>query len=297
MALGDFDGRWKNPQGNSNEQMYLWAQDLIKELRKGDYISNAIGTGITNSQLANMAAWTIKMRNNAAAGVPQDQTINDLTAETSVVGASDYIPMWDASAGEMNKATPDAIVGGLTNVPGFRKLTSGSVTNQATLDIVLTGYTSFRAIKFVLTSFLPVTDDVELWMRFSTDGGSNYDAGATDYAYAVRGLFNNGTSGDVASAGTTRIVLAGFTSATFAVSNVAGEGGVDADITLHDQTAVRFGRVLYKSGFVAAVSTNSTAVLNDGCGSRLTAQDTDAVRFLFESGNIASGNYAVYGMT
>jgi hypothetical protein len=37
-----------------------------------------------------------------------------------------------------------------------------------------------------------------------------------------------------------------------------------------------------------------------GCwydGNFSTAQDTDAVRFLFASGNITSGTYAVYGLT
>jgi hypothetical protein len=33
-----------------------------------------------------------------------------------------------------------------------------------------------------------------------------------------------------------------------------------------------------------------------GTGTRETAQDTDAMRVLFESGNIASGNWALYGL-
>lgn len=32
-----FDSRWKNPPGSDPKQLHLWAQDLIKELRKGDY--------------------------------------------------------------------------------------------------------------------------------------------------------------------------------------------------------------------------------------------------------------------
>jgi len=47
-------------------------------------------------------------------------------------------------------------------------------------------------------------------------------------------------------------------------------------------------------------STHTTAAgatfVSPGSGARLTAQDTDAVRFLFESGDITSGGYAVYGL-
>src|SRR5262245_31127201 len=90
VALGDFDGRWKNPQGNTAEALYLWAQDLIKELRKGDYISNAIGTGIANSQLANMADTTIKGRAvGAGAGSPQDLTALQAAA---IIGSGGQIP-------------------------------------------------------------------------------------------------------------------------------------------------------------------------------------------------------------
>lgn len=32
-----FDSRWKNPQGADPRQLHLWAQDLIRELRRGAY--------------------------------------------------------------------------------------------------------------------------------------------------------------------------------------------------------------------------------------------------------------------
>src|SRR5262245_17784403 len=31
------DPRWKNPPGSDAKQMHLWAQDTVKELRKGDF--------------------------------------------------------------------------------------------------------------------------------------------------------------------------------------------------------------------------------------------------------------------
>jgi hypothetical protein len=290
MALGDFDGRWKNPQGNTNELLYLWAQDLIKELRKGEYISNSIASGIANSELADMAAWTIKMRNSAAAGDPQDQTINDLTEETSIVGSTDFFPMWDASGTVMRKAKVDNMVAGLTNVPGMRLLTSGTASG-ATLDIVLTNFTSFRAIKFVLMSFVPATDDVELWMRFSSNGGSSYDA--TGYTYALVGFFDSAVSANIASAAANQIEIAGFTTAAASVSNVANEGGANVEVTLFDQTAARYSRASIMTGYHTA---NDALASQVGNGQREAAQDTDAVRFLFESGNITSGKYAVYGL-
>src|SRR5262249_6297435 len=40
------DTRWKNPQGPAH--LYLWAQDLSKELRKGSFPSSSIVGTTTN---------------------------------------------------------------------------------------------------------------------------------------------------------------------------------------------------------------------------------------------------------
>lgn len=52
-----FDSRWKNPQGSTLQQLYLWAQDLIGELRKGAFLG-----GVTDA-IADLLA--------SKAGLPQ----------------------------------------------------------------------------------------------------------------------------------------------------------------------------------------------------------------------------------
>lgn len=52
---------------------------------------------VTNSKLSDMAANTIKARNNVATGDPQDMASGDVTEQTTPV-AGDYLLGWDASA-------------------------------------------------------------------------------------------------------------------------------------------------------------------------------------------------------
>lgn len=166
-------------------------------------------------------------------------------------------------------------------------LTSGTVSAAATLDIVLTSYTSYRAIKFMLTALIPATTDVALWMRFSTNGGSSYNAGASDYSYATFVSY----AADDSSAGDSKIILVPLVS-IFGISNAA-TGGVSLEATLYDQTSTtRYSAV---RSTALPVYTGIAGPLVEANGYRNTAQDTDAVRFLFSSGNIASGKYAVYG--
>ena len=49
------------------------------------------------------------------------------------------MPIWDTSGGVMRKAKPANIAS-----PGIELLNSGTVTNAATLDIVLTSFTAYR---------------------------------------------------------------------------------------------------------------------------------------------------------
>jgi len=295
MALGDLDTRWKNPPGNSNEQLYLWAQDLIKELRKGDYLSNAIGGGIDNTQLADMAQSTIKGRAaGAGTGDPQDLTA---TQATAILNAF----VGDSGSGGTKGLVPAPITGdagkflkgdGTWGNPSLVLLTSGTVSAAATLNLVLTSYTAYRGLRFVLSEWVPVTDDVELWMRLSTNAGSSYDSAAGNYRYSFI-VASESAVGSNGTASATQIRISGNSSATQAVSNVAAERGCDAFVDLFAQTdTASWPRVTSWSGWLGADGISQQGLCH---AQRVTAQDTDAVQFLFESGNISSGKYAVYG--
>lgn len=254
-----FDPRWKLPQGKSPDQIYTWAEALIKELRKGSYLPTVL---------------------TDAADIAYDNATSGLTA-TDTQAAIDEVE----GRVDTLEASP----------PGLVLLASGVISSpQATLDIPLTSYTSYRAIKILLSNFVPATDDVELWLRFSTDGGSNYDAGASDYAWHNGGGRDNSTSviGQNDSADS-ELRVAGSSTSGEAISNVAAEGGADVEVNLFGQAVSRWQRARWNSQHFGATVTDN--FWWTGAGAREAQQDTDAVRFLFETGNITSGNWAVYG--
>jgi hypothetical protein len=218
----------------------------------------------------------------------EDLDVNDFTEDTSPLGQDDFLWMHDASASLKKKAKPLNV----KRTGGLQLLASGAASG-ASLDIPLTSYTAYRAIMIVLTNILPATDDVELRMRFSTDGGSSYDAGASNYAFEA--AINTAGAGGAfqGSGGATFISLCGAPSAGNAVGNASAEG-VSGTVTIWGQTnTAQHTRATFD---IAWGSTSSGLVGLHGTGARLAAQDTDGVQFLFESGNISSGNYAVYGL-
>jgi hypothetical protein len=181
---------------------------------------------------------------------------------------------------------------------GLTLLTSGTVSSAATLDLVLTSYTAYRGLVFALSGFKPATDNVALHMRFSTNGGSTYDASAGNYGFGAGGVFAGTTDGFGSNSDDHISIFDSASGATWVgVGNGAAEG-VNATVTLLNQTSTAFDpRVTFQSVAVTA-DTSPFYISVSGGGVRIAAQDTDAVRFLFSGGgNIAAGNYAVYGLS
>jgi hypothetical protein len=87
--------------------------------------------------------------------------------------------------------------------------------------------------------------------------------------------------------------IAGDSNVTESVSNVADEGGASAVVTLLNPAAAVYSRATWETSWMAADTTFGAAA---GGGVRKAAQDTDAVQFRFESGNIASAKWALYGL-
>lgn len=203
--------------------------------------------------------------------------INDLTEDTTPVASDDYVETWDASASAHKKVK-------LANIPtGLTKLASGTVAAAATLDIAMTGYTAYRN-KVLVANLIPATDGVVLNLRTSTDGGSSYAAGASDYGWEASVGGSTTTTNDSAIG----LTVGGL------VGNGAAEG-IGVEVTLFDTIdTAKWTRMKWEACYVDSAGTPVVRSPSGG-GARRAAQDTDAIRLLFSSGNIASGNWALYG--
>lgn len=178
---------------------------------------------------------------------------------------------------------------GLT-ASGAVLLNTYTSSNVASLDIVSQIISAYR-FYMVLFSFVPVTDDVELWIRTDANNGASFDAGATDYDFATRfdgpGLTDTNIS---TVSGTTQMSLS-ENSAGNAVSNVGIEG-ISGRLFIYPAA----NAMLWWDG-VYIEATDDTSVHFYGGGRRSSASDINAIRFLFESGNISVMDVSIYGFT
>jgi hypothetical protein len=147
-----------------------------------------------------------------------------------------------------------------------------------------TGLGNFRLLH--ITGWMaPATDNELLIMRTSTDGGSSYDSGSTDYDFQTD-LGSNATF-----VGTRSTAAANFNISCANVGNDTGER-VSFDLTITDFNQTAYA---YLEGTVTLTNSSGTILGGTTHGRRLEAGGRNAIQFRFIH-NIAAGFIVIEGV-
>lgn len=177
--------------------------------------------------------------------------------------------------------------GSMSDIPGIQKIASGSSTSIASLDITQTDSAKWKHYLLVIHNLVPATDATALYLRTSTDGGSTF---ATDAAYYWAGDDSDGTSlvvnGGAAAAALTIGVAARHGTAT-------GEVGAGLIWILNPHDANTRTRMIWDYTHVDAVAAFKHI---HACGHHNANENNNAFRLIFQTGNIASIKWTLYGI-
>lgn len=172
-----------------------------------------------------------------------------------------------------------------SNYPKRLTLLSTQVaSSSATIDFtqISSNYTVYY---LKIRKILPATDNTELNIRFSTDGGSTFLSTAT-YQLNTQ-AFDSGNTNQ-----SDRAIAADHTCVCNHLSNVSTEPAY-ADIVFYDlNDGVLCPRWMSRSIHTNAIP-RAEVCYSTGSNSGTTA--VNAIRVYFSSGNIASGTFYFYG--
>lgn len=250
-----------------------WYRVLSRLVDLFNQSTEAAEEAVTNADLADMAAWTIKLRNAGTSGDPSDADEGDITEEAAPE-AGDFLLGFLAS-GEIRKFDVGNLSGTVT--PIAAAAISGGATE---VDIPLGSY---DMVEIDLIALEPSDDAAVLDARFSQDNGSSYLSGASDYAWAfvAAGAPVTDASDSEISVGT-------------GTGNAAGERRTQT-LRIYRPAASSFAKTMTWYG--GGVTSAGVYVENQGWGQLLA--NTDAithVRFLWSGGGtFDAGYYAARG--
>lgn len=242
--------------------------------------ATATNTGATTLNVDSTGAVSVVTQSGAA------------LASGAITSGGIYTVAYNANTSKWVLQTPFVPPPTGAGAPGLVLLTSGTVSSASTLDLALTSYTAYRGFKLLLSGFLPATDSVQLRARFSTDGGSNFIT--SGYNYICRAMPDTSVNDFGEVSGSAAFIALNTSASSFNVGNATTEGW-SGEVTLLNLTSSALWSRLHYIGYYVGASATPPGIHVTGGGSLEAAQDTDAIRLYFSSGDIASGNYALYG--
>jgi hypothetical protein len=142
---------------------------------------------------------------------------------------------------------------------------------------------------FIIADLVPASDDRYLWMRTSTDGGSSYDSGSSDYVYTGVQAENGSYSYSAITSSGANVIY---------ISNAGGQSDGSThvgtgEVRLFKPSGTSKTEIHYKTG---GGKSDDTIDMLSGVAFRDSAADVDAVQFFLNTGNITSGSIRMYGI-
>jgi hypothetical protein len=163
-------------------------------------------------------------------------------------------------------------------------LSSGTVSNAAQLDIILSAYTGYSSFEIRFFNLLPVSNTVALYMQVSTNGGSSFVT-TQDYRSYGNILNSNSTS--------TAAVVDSTTAGALYIGRAIGNTTFKKAL----------GSIIFSPrsdgfSYMSRLS-NENAAATDGlqqfCSGSHTSTNVNAVRLLMSAGNISTMSWSLYG--
>ncbi len=213
----------------------------------------------------------------------------DIDAGTDIGAAlvdADLMIVDDGAGGTNRKATMSRLATYMGTKIGGGLEFIASTDASSSANVSFTGFDSskYDSYKFTLANILPATDGAYLAVRASVDDGSNYLSASDSYTIIGNAGFS---TGDSAYIFTNQLALGN------SASTDGGYSGICNVIGPHLNSIT----YIYSEGMASGNNgaLDQYALDSYGSGKTKAATVVNAVQFLFNTGNIASGTITMYG--
>lgn len=245
------------------------------------------GSGSQVATIGNDKVVTAKILNAAVtyAKIQAVSAISKLLGRGAAAGAGAVEEITLGAGLTMTGTTLSASGGG---GGGWNLLATRTAAASASLDFTSLITSTYDDYVFTIDSILPANTNTAFIMRVSTNNGSSYDS-ASNYAYTIAYADLAGVTGGSASTSATQIILTGPD------SNVASRGGSNGSFMFRNPLNAAGRKSL--TGQFSLAHDNTGYYLYNTAAWYIPTTAVNAVQFLYDSGNIASGVVRMYGIS
>jgi hypothetical protein len=283
--------------GNASTSATAAASSATAAASSATAASGSASTASSAATAAGTSATNAASSATAAAGSATAAGTSATNAASSASAASGSASAAASSASAASTSATNAAnsaSAAASTVPGLAKISGGTVSPPVgTLDISLpsTGYKSYR---LVLRGFRPATGGSFLRCRVSTDG-TTFPTALGNYFWNISYAHNGASPGSYGYGNESNTVgnnSSVISLSAYGVSSTASKPHLlVAEIGPGDST--RQGLMVFHAGLEAS---NGSVAVENGMGYLFATGRWAALRLFFDSGNIAAGDYELYGL-
>ena len=201
------------------------------------------------------------------------------------------------ASSKLSGALPALDGSALTNVGIERLIKEINVSSNTASVAFIHGSNSvvfdgtYKQYRFEVMRALPATDNVNLLIEITTDGGSNYKTGFSNYCtVSTRSYYNATGSGANDSPSATHSIYV----SAHNVSSDGDRGGLHLNLSITKPSLSQF-HSFFGNGYIH--TDDNFSIVNNSMGTFDTAVGTyNGFRFRFTSGQVASGTFRLYGV-
>ena len=168
-------------------------------------------------------------------------------------------------------------------------LSSVTASASSTVDFTSNITSTYANYLITITDLIPGSDGFFLAMRTSSNSGSSWDSAASDYTWSI--YYVDTTTSENSSTGDSWIQLT--SSAADELGNGTGETCSAWIWIRNPSNSATYTRIDWDITYVGDRGYCNRTM---GGGERASAGVVNGVRFIMESGNIASGVFRLYGI-
>ena len=258
-------------------QIAAYLASLTQTLTNKTLTAPVIST-ISNTGTLTLPTSTDTLVGRATTDTLTNKTLTSPTLTTPVLGTP--------ASGTLTNCTglPQT---GVLNL-GLVLIQSQTASASATIDFTTGFDDTYDTFLLDICSAKPATDDVVGWLRIQT-GGSTWQSSGYSFSYQVGTNTWSGNTGTAAA----QIQMTNSSGSTVAVGNGSGKK-MDALVQFRNPEVSDICNLAWHGTYTRSADTLPCAIV--GTGSYTTAGAITGVRFLFSSGNIASGRFSLYGV-
>ena len=201
---------------------------------------------------------------------------------TTAIADGDGVLINDAGTMRMTSVETMATYMG-TKIGGGMEFiaSSGELSSAATVSFTGFDSSKYDSYIFSLGNVLPATDNTLLEVNLSVDGGSNYLTASDSY------VITDSTGLSAGDQATIRLYYSG-------TGNAASDGGYSGNVHLNFPH-LSVPTYIYADGLHTKANGALEGIYAYIGGKTKAATVVNAIKFLFASGNIASGTITMYG--